>query len=819
MFALLACKGGLHTEQGNDFPCDFSQPERVRDAVCAPGDVCGVDNLCRRYRYEGPQFDNGASAPRFELAKLKHPLQLSQPIELVTHSVSSDGNRLLAVTGRGPQTEVFGLRANQGIELTRQRSPLGSEDLTAIAMANTDPFIVALGRFSGANATFFFPSTELDAGGPVGMMRFREGDRLRTGRSRVAVVRLEPDGGEVGEGAIEFVPGSNNPDASFDFDEPLADGGSEPRRVVDVRYLPASGMFGDDDRLLLTRQGLFLERRVSRAVRLSGVDEAMPSHLVQPPAPRTDLRHDGSGTLAAFVSSGNGTPVVLSTWRLDRGQTPSAARTWNDCQPCATRIAAFAPALELGTPVVEVLCSTPMGPAGSRNAYSLVRVTGSAAVDERQPCALQPVEAPFPLAQLHEGVRGRRLAEGSQLATVTFDDSFGAGVLLGGRRGQLWSGPTFSRALPLFLERVPTSFGTFPSPAGGPLQAVLTDRYAAVLRDPAIGYEVLDLQNAGALLPEDSVGAALIGQALGWGVLSSGDLIFIDPLSDAGTKLTFGPRLLDARGAAAQGPFFGEAVTATDGGLVSFVLTADDSIYFTPAPAAGTTTGQSNTLPPLTPQLTPASSSPIRSFALERSAVGTDGVTRVRGYVVAGRSLFVITLSGTPPRWTATPILLQGGEPIETWMDHPLGGLGRIGYRDGQVFTLPGGFLLVNELPRDAGANPPQVLDYENLGGWPVAMTSNGLFEAHYAVDGGYLQNRFEDGGINRAMSWALVTLPDGGQPWLGRPSRLHVTQTVEPYDPASGILRDPIPATAKVFHLLVYTDDQVVEVGTLVRR
>ena len=67
--------------------------------------------------------------------------------------------------------------------------------------------------------------------------------------------------------------------------------------------------------------------------------------------------------------------------------------------------------------------------------------------------------------------------------------------------------------------------------------------------------------------------------------------------------------------------------------------------------------------------------------------------------------------------WSAALDLLKQG-----FLASFFGGLGRVGYRDGEVFTLPGGFLLVNELPRDAGL-PPQVLDYENLGGWPVAMT------------------------------------------------------------------------------------------------
>jgi hypothetical protein len=131
-------------------------------------------------------------------------------------------------------------------------------------------------------------------------------------------------------------------------------------------------------------------------------------------------------------------------------------------------------------------------------------------------------------------------------------------------------------------------------------------------------------------------------------------------------------------------------------------------------------------------------------------------------------------------------------------MDNPLGGLGRVGYRDGEIFTLPGGFLLANPLPHGDGGTAPQVTDFENLGGWPVAMTDQGLFVALWEQIGVHLQNRFPDGGEGKAMDWTKVTLPDGSEPWLGKNARLQVVQR------------------GKVFHLLVYTDDQVLDVGTL---
>jgi hypothetical protein len=111
----------------------------------------------------------------------------------------------------------------------------------------------------------------------------------------------------------------------------------------------------------------------------------------------------------------------------------------------------------------------------------------------------------------------------------------------------------------------------------------------------------------------------------------------------------------------------------------------------------------------------------------------------------------------------------------------------------------------VNALPRGDGGTAPQVVDYENLGGWPVAMTDQGLFVALWEKDGLHLQNRFPDGGEGKAMDWQLVTLADGTQPWVGKNARLQVVQTGQ--------------LGARVFHLLVYTDDQVLEVGTLSRK
>lgn len=817
LFSVLAaaCKGGLFTDKGNDFPCDFSQPEGVRDAVCAPGDVCGVGNLCRQYRYEGPQFDNGANAPNFGVATLCHPGPLDRPITALTHAKTGEGDRVLAAL-RSPNADVISLELGQVIVQAPPGLvpyPGNIEQLTAVAMTNAaraqDQVLAAIVRVGQQDVSILYdPGFTM----PRTLTMIDSGDRLRNGTDRLAVVRRSVP---PGTGAFEVMKGMM--EASLDLS---ADGGPA-QRALDVRYLPPTpnnNPAAADDTLILVGDGFLLRRKNGSVVHLGG-GAAMPA-VLSLVAPRLELRHDVSGTIAAFAAGPKGL-TVLSSWRLDRGVTPSAQRLWSDCSPCGKgRISAFAPTFDEGAPAIEVLCSVPVSPGEeAKGGLVLVRVTGSAAADEMQLCTVELVDAPFPLAEVNRVKHGRRAVE-LDAGDPVFDDAFGAGVALGGVHGQLWVGPSFSGALPLFLDRVPLAFGTLPAPDGGAAVPVaITDRYIAAPRADGMGFQTLDLRNAGAQLPAGAVVSAFIGQAPGWSLASSADVVLIcPPTPDAGVGLRFGPRLLDARGAPARGPFFGEAATASDGSLVSFVITADDSLYFSPVPA--TTTGTADVLEPLTPQLTPAPSSPIRSFTLERSAVGTNGVDRVRAYLVAGRSLFVVTLEGTPPRWKATPIVLQGGEPIEVWMDHPLGGLGRVGFRDGEVFTLPGGFLLVNELPRDAGSKPPQVLDYENLGGWPVAMTSNGLFEAHYDVlPGGKLDNRFPDGGINRAMSWRRLALPDGGEPWRDSSSaRLQVTQDTMKSQADSGV-SVPLGTTIKVFHLLVYLDHQVLEVGTLLRK
>jgi hypothetical protein len=811
-----ACKGGLYTDKGNDFPCDFSQPEGQRDAVCSPGEVCGVDNLCRQYRYEGPQFDNGATAPHFDEPLFKHPGVLDHQVSAVTRRFFGNQVKMLVVMGTGLDGSVVGVDYDQTATASQTVPYPGDvSQLTSLAMPHgvLSPWVTALVRVGNDDVTVFYDSTDLST---PRVLAIDAGVRLSSAINGVTVLRFEPDGGA---SAVAVSKNTTGPTVlPLETAVFFPDGG--PIRALDVQSLPKLAPLDLEEVLILTRDTLAFKRGLQPPVQLTS--ESMTDMLTKP-TPAVSLRRDPfTGTIAAFAA-GLKVPVVLSSWRIDRGNTPSAQRLWNDCTPCnGGHIAAFAPSFDDGAPAVEVLCTVPVSASEeAKGGLKLVRVVGSATANDSQLCTIEGVDAPFALAEMTRIRRGRKAVE-LDGGDIVSDDSNGFGVLLGGVHGQVWFGPSFSSALPLFLDRVPVAFGAFPTGDGGLVEAVFTDRYAALPRVSGMGFQTFDLLSSNLQLPKGAVGAAFVGQARGWGVLSSADLVLLTPPSaDAGLLLSFGPRLVDARGAPARGPFFAEAAIGPDGGVISFVVAADDSVYFTPAPSS--TTETADVLDEVGPQLTPAPSSPIRSFTLERSPVGTNGVDKVRAYLIAGRSLFLVTLDGTPPRWSATPLIIQGGEPIEVWMDHPLGGLGRVGYRDGQVFTLPGGFLLVNELPRDAGNEAPQVFDYESLGGWPVAMTSNGLFEAHYEVlDGGRLVNRFEDGGINRPMDWRRVTLPDGGEPWLGQPGvRLNVRQDTEPFDPSTGVNPGPTgpPPLVKIFHLQVYTSQQVIEVGTLIRK
>lgn len=814
----VAC-GGLLFNQGNAFPCDFSAPEETRDQACAKGEVCGVLNRCQRYVYEGPQFEGTPELPSFDAGAKVHPLVLNGPTRLVAVNAASR-DEFLAV-----------LAIDGGLRTVRV-------DLGRLTLTHVLPVSFAGAQQVGVTTETFGATLSSDGVGALrlfdgGVVAAADAIAVRTGPGAEPPLRM---------GALRKANTNGSTAMQFDdqrrvagFRPTGADGGT--LAVLDLRWVPPSrkGSAPDGRPILLTREGFFYFERspdgggdflglsadTEETFGLGAVDK-LGNPLLSGPSPgKVLLRHDLTGALWAFAHPFRDLdyPTVLSTWQLTRtGEAPrSMARAWNECTPCPNaKILAIAPNLD-GLANVEVLC----GNVTTSEDATLVRVVGALSADPTDPCVTQPVAPAFDLSKdtLHR--------EGEPRGMV-YDDSNGAGVVVGGQRGEVWFGPSFSRALPLFLDRVPLAVGAFYPSSGAPvLPIVVTDRYLAApvfstfSGGVSNGFKVFDFRNvADFVLADDVRPRALVGGAPGWGVLSSADVarVFVRPLTvDGGVvgsgnffALSFGPRLLDARGDPAREPYQGEAVTAADGGVVSLVLTADDSVYLAPTPQE---LGAPNAQPPLFPVLTPEPGSPIRSFALERTRLGTDGVKRVRGYAVTSRNLFTVTLGGEPARWSATPLLLGGGEPLEVWMDNPRGGLARVGYRDGNVFSLPGGFQLVRP---EAGQEPRQVLDYENLGGWPVAYATSGLWIGHYDLVNGKLDNKLSDGRPGKPMWWRRVTMADGSTPWLkpdgtARPGKLHVL--VGPQ-----VQVQPEGTYQQLFRLFLYLDDAVYEVGSMRR-
>jgi hypothetical protein len=515
---------------------------------------------------------------------------------------------------------------------------------------------------------------------------------------------------------------------------------------------------------------------------------------IYPPA--STIVADVSGNTYAVLSVGlNGRPS-LSTWTVTRTAAGFEVQpAWSDCTPCGREVGtslplAFSTGSDLGGAFVDVLCNED----GLKRVRGTATASGGACLDDDQPL-------PFEFGALATEQR-----MGFRVAEQDFSDptSFRAG----GKNGQVWVGKTIGSAVPLFLDRVPNDVSEVDLDGREGLLALTGVGAFFRSSDPdkarsTNGFRVVDPDSTSRV-------AGLVHETDGWVVAKTGDLVLGRVTANGSFDSKFGPKLVNGRGEPASRVLFGEGISTEDGGLVSMVVAADDSLYFVPAPPMPS--NAPGMLGEVAPVLTPEPSTLIRSLALERTPIGTNGVDRVRGYVVTSRSVYEFKLGGAPLRWTATPLRLAGAEPVEVWFDNPRGGLARAGYRDGTIFSIPGGFQLAEALPGSDGGVPSAVIDYENLGGWPVALTTTGLFVARYdALDSGRLDSRFSDGGVNKPMTWREVRLPDGSRPWMPMDpqrnvrGRLHVVA-----DPQTG----PAEAYRRLFHLLLFLPTQVIEVG-----
>lgn len=772
-----ACPG-LPLDAGNAFPCDFSQPPSERDKACVAGDVCGIDNRCGKYLYEGPRFEGAPSLISTDGGFRLHPQRLTGRVTLLAQDLL--GNRLL-VRQAGAGTLAVNTK---GLVFPAPDVDTDFAQFTALTIPGT-----GLGGGVGLTRT---GQVRAQVALPMGAVTrdLREKD-VALGTLQVKALRVQPATMSVLQPALKRPPLIQyiGLDGTAHYVASVVDaglGGLGPRDpiVVDAPRYPLdldAGAALDVIRVdrqgappsavVLQAGGLALEQPDGGFTLVAGHDAATAGAL------RLNL---SSTVLAATRRTPRGD--VLSTWLVGTEAGGQALQqAWPDCTPCrADNGLALAELLEVAAPLrsadglgVEVVCLD-----RARNTRSLLRVTGSVGIEPTDRCVTASLPLPFDVSRLAAD-DGVPVASAGQ-----------RGLDLGGLDGQVWRGETPSSLLPIALERVPRHVTTVRTVTSStevarPQLAAITDTYLASLQ-PALGNQLQngfrrvvvneDFGNAADVLP-----AAAIHGVSGWSVLTSGVVVrtTLDAREldrDAGvgaSPIEFGPRLVTPAGDPIRGTIGGEAWVESDGGVTSFFVAADDGLYFVPSPP-----GTLSTVPTgsstMTPQLQPEPSVPIRSFALERTPLGTDGKTRARGYLVTSRNAFEWSLGGTPARWSATPLVLAGGEPSEVWFDKPRSALGRVGYTNGQIYSLPGGYQLSEALPAASDGVVVRVLDYENLGGWPVALATTGLFKADWPLVDGKLQNKFDDGRPNKPMAWSRLTLPDGSEPWLEADGTVH---------------------------------------------
>lgn len=727
---LSACTG-LFTENGNAYPCDFSLPPQERDAPCVPGDVCSVKNVCTQYIYEGPRFEGPPQQPEYSLsdAGVVQPGALSGRIDKLARDVSRGG--FFVQTERGFAARVSG----RGQVFEAPVVPDGLTDSVLTTFPGVREALVGLSptqRVSYAASRLDF-SLINNTNGPLAT-------RLRA-FPRANSIELFTPGGHLS------APDFSGPQMAPPFRLLPEDTFDVPGIGLDVTVVNRQRQ-APPTPVVVSTDGLFAQQLDGGFVQLAAPTLALPS---------ASMSVNASSSVLA-VNLGN---TVLSTWQVgvvDRQHV--LERAWADCRPCDFGDIEYVTALPDASGVgVEVLCRGQVP--------FIVRVTGSTATLATDSCITQTVPAPFDLSRLSPPDAGLKLT----LASTP------RGVAFGGTHGEVWAGETLSSMLPMGLDRVPLDVATVTTNIGGSSSSALialTDRYAAVLpprvttNQLASGFRRIDASLDFASSEAVQFTSAIHG-AESWVISSAGVvsrvLLEEDDTSPGG--VLFGRRLVSPTGQPVQRSAGGEAfVNREDGGVMALFIAADDGLYAINQPGLSLGTSPNGT-GDVTPQLQPEPSVPIRSLALERTGLGTNGTTRATGYLVTSRNVYEWSLGGTPARWSSRLLELSGGEPTEVWFDQSGSALGRVGYADGTIFTLPGGYQLANALPPGESTTPARVLDYENFGGWPVALTTTGLYAARWPQDeNGVVNNRFPDGRPNRPMDWEELKLPDGSKPW-----------------------------------------------------
>ncbi len=809
LFVAAACTG-LYLDHGNAYPCDYAKGPGLRDEACIPGDVCGANNLCQMYLYEGPRFEGGqVTVPEYGAGSgegtLIHPLVLKDTLTLVSRDLPYNGPRSLSYA-RSDKGELFALSSRGNLaSATPQIGTLPNGSTPGAVqpfISSVSPLTALLRGNDGSTWVSTLPS-------------IRANDLVREGAAlsdpplnpkEVRFIDVQPSARVITSAPVVWddthfgvlVPSPGVLPWHLD---PVS--GIDPRALLDLAGFSLPGRTWV---FTLTRDQFSLLEVVSQAVTDGGLGterialDAGVTALATLDATNGMLRTDRDGRVVAAARR-QPKGDVLSTFQVTVGTNgPTLTQPWPDCTPCQTagqHIGVMSASVATGVPAVEVVC-TGAGPA------KWLRVIGSVALEQADACRTESFELPVAPGRL--GVNGPNAVPWVHQT----------GLLFGGPRGELWSGETISGLHPAFLDRVPLDVApALVGDGGAPTLAALSDDSLSVLQTDATlqavfdgglerlnGFRRIDPRELG--ISDDTKLLGLVHGTPGWAVTSGGD-VARTTVTASGLVITTAAKLVTASGGPIHASMGGEAFIADDAGLQAVFALADDSLYFVKEPRALVAQGQADSLPP---DLTPEPSVPIRSLALERTPLGTDGISRARGYVVTSRNVYGWELAGG--RWSSTPLALAGGEPLEAWFDSSHSAQGRVGYRDGEILTLPGGFQLTESLPMLDGGVPPQVLDYENLGGWPVAYATTGLYIAGWEFVGGALQNRFPDGGINRPMTWREVSLPDGQQPWMkqrqSRPAKLFVQ-----VDPR-------VDGGTQTHRLLLFLDDEVLQVAHHVR-
>ncbi len=332
LVAVVGCTGGLYENQGNDFPCDFTQPPGVRDLACAPGEVCGVDNLCRAFRYEGPQFEfepyrpHGAPLPDFDGGvTLLHPGLLNQPILEITRRGDRpvlDQAVLLMGTPGNATAAVVTLDLDVTVTTTPFTQDVGL--MQSVAVPGDWVAVVELDRTSIASFDDLNQSTGFVK---VGALPLDRCDRLRTGVDVEVVLRTNgtlTDPSTAGEFHQDGVYTA----LDFTFDAGVT------YHPLEARYLPASPVIPGfpQDLLMLSDLGFVLRQgdMTGTHVNVTAPNTDFPADLV---ATRPTLRHDTTGSIWAFTREG-----VKGGRRSRPGaSTPASTPRLNACGTTALR--------------------------------------------------------------------------------------------------------------------------------------------------------------------------------------------------------------------------------------------------------------------------------------------------------------------------------------------------------------------------------------------------------------------------------------------------------------------------------------------------